>query len=45
VTITDAIRILLFLFDDGGRPSPPFPLCGVDGTPDGLTCDSYPVCR
>jgi len=44
LTITDGIRVLRFLFLAGDRPSPPFPLCGVDGTPDGLTCESYPVC-
>src|SRR5262245_57904801 len=45
VDLGDALRILFFLFLDTelGLP-PPYPTCGIDLTPDALTCESYPAC-
>ncbi|MEM7168024.1 MAG: hypothetical protein AAF581_21405 [Planctomycetota bacterium] len=42
--IADAVYSLSFLFSGGPAPAMPFPTCGVDPTPDALTCDSNPVC-
>ncbi|MEM7233962.1 MAG: hypothetical protein AAF517_17420 [Planctomycetota bacterium] len=38
VDLTDAVYGLLFLFSGGDAPPAPFPVCGVDPTPDGLDC-------
>ncbi len=44
VSVTDAVRILLHLFS-GGSPLPaPFAGCGVDPSPDELTCESFAPC-
>jgi len=44
--MADALTELLFLFNQPGGtpPAPPYPSCGQDPTPDGLTCGSYPPC-
>jgi hypothetical protein len=43
--ITDAIRLLSYLFLGGSPPAPPFTSCGVDPTPtDGLGCAGPPGC-
>jgi hypothetical protein len=42
--ITDPVTALSFLFQAGPPPPLPFPECGLDPDPDGLTCDSH-VCR
>jgi hypothetical protein len=42
--VTDAIRILGFLFRRGEPPPGPFPGCGVDPTPDALGCSVYEGC-
>ena len=36
--LTDAIQLLGYLFRGEGPPPPPFPACGPDPTPDGLSC-------
>lgn len=42
--ISDGIWILNFLFLGGPQPPQPYPDCGVDPTPDALTCAAYPLC-
>jgi hypothetical protein len=42
--ISDAVFILDFLFLGGNAPSEPHLVCGVDPTPDTLTCWSYAIC-
>ncbi len=42
--VADPIFALNYLFGAGPDPSAPFPLCGIDPTPDALTCDAYPPC-
>ena len=44
IEITDALRILNFLFLSGNRPEKPFPNCGPDPSADPLDCRSYPLC-
>lgn len=45
VDISDAIFGLSALFVPGSPPpSAPNPDCGIDPTPDALTCDSFPPC-
>jgi hypothetical protein len=44
LNVTDAIRLLDFLFLGGGAPPAPFPTCGRDETPDHLGCLSFPTC-
>ncbi len=44
VDLTDAVFVLNFLFSSGGEPAPPFVECGLDPTPDGLTCDAFAPC-
>jgi hypothetical protein len=44
VEITDAVAVLEYLFLDGSCPVAPFPACGIDGSSDGLTCESYGPC-
>ncbi|MEM7167434.1 MAG: hypothetical protein AAF581_18370 [Planctomycetota bacterium] len=41
--IADVVRMLDALFGVGGPLSGPA-VCGVDPTPDSLTCDSFPAC-
>jgi len=45
INLADPISELNYLFASG--PVPPIPLaeCGVDPTPDALTCESYPPCK
>src|SRR5262245_15709490 len=45
VDLGDAILIIFYLFLDSESGFPaPFPSCGIDPTPDSLTCQSYPPC-
>lgn len=44
VNIGDVITSLNGIFGLGSLPGAPFPNCGVDPTPDALTCDSFPAC-
>jgi hypothetical protein len=43
-SLTDAIRIILHLFLTGDPPSPPYPGCGFDVTPDSLGCATAGAC-
>ena len=38
--LSDAVNLLDFLFTGGGAPEAPFPLAGLDPTPDSLGCDA-----
>jgi M6 family metalloprotease-like protein len=40
--ITDAVYLLEYLFLGGDVPRQPFCCCGIDLTPDNLTCNGYP---
>ena len=42
INVADAVYVLEYLFNNGSEPPSPFGGCGVDPTPDALTCDSYP---
>ena len=42
--LADAVFILAGQFTGGAPPSAPYPLCGLDPTPDGLDCVSFPAC-
>jgi hypothetical protein len=42
--VTDGIYLLDSLFQGGRLPPQPFPRCGPDPTPDGLTCLSFAPC-
>ncbi len=42
IDLGDPISTLSYLFSSGADPAAPFPDCGVDGTPDSLTCVTYP---
>ena len=44
VDLSDAIYLLSYLFLGGDSPPLPFLACGVDPTPDLLSCESYGVC-
>ena len=44
VEITGAIFLLTYLFLGGTAPAEPLGKCGVDPTPDDLTCVSFPAC-
>lgn len=45
VTLTDGIFLFAWHFAEGREPPAPSPFrCGVDPTPDGLGCVSYPQC-
>ncbi|MBN1419478.1 MAG: hypothetical protein JXP34_11920 [Planctomycetes bacterium] len=45
LTIGDAIGVFNLLFAFGRDPEPPYPACGEDPTPDGLSCDGpVPAC-
>lgn len=37
--LEDVVGLLVWLFGGGSAPPQPFPSCGVDPTPDALTCD------
>ncbi len=46
IEITDAIKILGYLFLGGSPPPAPGPSsCGLDPSPDALTCESPPICK
>jgi len=46
LTIGDPIRLLNYLFASGSAPDPPAPGCGIDVTPDPLSCDgTTSACR
>lgn len=38
--LSDAVNLLAFLFTGGAEPAAPFPLAGLDPTPDSLGCES-----
>ena len=40
-SISDAVFLTSYLFEDGPTPLAPFPACGPDTTADGLTCVNY----
>lgn len=44
VDISDAVAMLAALFTGGVSPPAPFPNCGMDPTPDSLSCDSFSTC-
>ena len=44
VDLGDAIHVLNYLFTGGAAPPFPFPGCGIDPTPDSLTCESNTGC-
>ncbi|MEM7166623.1 MAG: dockerin type I repeat-containing protein [Planctomycetota bacterium] len=44
INLSDAIRILDALFLGGTPPPPPHVTCGIDGTPDALTCAGFTMC-
>lgn len=44
IDVADAIRLLVYLFLSGPAPAGPFPSCGQDPTPAGLSCESFPLC-
>jgi hypothetical protein len=44
VSTGDAIHLLTYLFASGPVPAEPFPSCGSDTTPDGLTCERFEPC-
>lgn len=44
VNIADAVALLGALFLGTERLPEPFAACGIDPTPDGLSCEAYPPC-
>jgi hypothetical protein len=42
--IPDVIFLLSYLFLNSQAPDEPLRSCGIDQTPDELTCDSFPAC-
>ncbi len=42
--ITDGVYLLSYLFQGGPEPRGPFPICGIDPSPDGLTCEFFSIC-
>ncbi|MFN0058370.1 MAG: dockerin type I repeat-containing protein [Planctomycetota bacterium] len=44
IDIADAIWLINYYFAGGAPPPTPFPACGIDPTPDALTCAGYPLC-
>ena len=45
LNLADGIFLLNYLFQPPAPPPPePFPNCGIDPTPDGLDCASFPPC-
>ena len=44
IDLADAITILSHLFAGAGPLPAPFPACGADPTPDGLSCARYEPC-
>jgi hypothetical protein len=45
VDISDGVYLLLYLFTGGKAPPPPGPSCGLDPTPDELSCAGYKACE
>jgi len=46
VDISDALRLLSYLFLSGSPPGPPGPhVCGPDSNDDDLGCASLPLCE
>ena len=39
VEVTDGILLLGHIFQGGAPPAAPFPECGLDPTPDALSCE------
>lgn len=45
VDVVDVVASLHYMFLAGGTPpAPPYPGCGSDPSPDGLSCDTFPTC-
>lgn len=44
LTVNDPIHLLRYLFLNDIIPPIPYPLCGIDGTSDQLSCDTYSPC-
>ncbi len=44
VNIADPVRLLGYLFSGDPGLSAPFPGCGPEPVPSGISCDSFPVC-
>ncbi len=44
IDLTDAMWLILYLFLGAEPPVPPFLACGLDPTPDGLTCEGHSLC-
>ena len=44
VNLGDPISLLQYLFSGAAPPPAPFPTCGLDPTPDDLTCSILPPC-
>lgn len=42
--MSDAVYLLSYLFTGGRPPEEPFAACGLDPTPDRLTCEEYAPC-
>ena len=40
IELTDAVALFAFLFLGQSAPPEPYPACGVDPTPDALTCEA-----
>ncbi len=43
--LTDAIYLLSYLFQGGPPPAAPLERCGIDLTPDGLSCEAFLACE
>jgi hypothetical protein len=44
IDLTDAVFLLRHLFQGGDPPPAPYPACGLDPGPDGLSCASSQTC-
>ncbi len=44
IDLADAVFCLGYLFAGGPQPPPPFPGCGIDESPDELTCVGFGPC-
>ena len=44
LNLADPIHCLTFMFAAGPEPSGPYPLCGLDPTPDSLGCAAFTAC-
>ncbi|MBN1422675.1 MAG: IPT/TIG domain-containing protein [Planctomycetes bacterium] len=44
IDLADAIYLLSHLFSEGKAPPPPYPTCGADPTPDGISCEMFAPC-